>query len=289
MKELTAILCRATEEHWAVGHFNVSNLEQMRAIVNSAKELASPIMIGTSQGERDFIGLRQAVALVGSFKEENPMLPIFLNADHSKTYESAVAAIDAGFDSIHIDYSAFPYEENLTMTKKVVEYARSKDPSMYVEGELGYLPGESKIQTKKIKLSKNQYTRPQEAEKFVRQTGIDRLAIAVGNIHGISLNEPRIDIHLIKEIRERIPSGVSLVLHAGSGIPHQDITRAIEAGIANIHINTEIRISFVHGLKDALAKNPEETTPYKLFTDAIEATKQTVKGKLILFGSCDKM
>jgi len=246
-------------------------------------------MIGTSQGERDFIGLKQAVYLVKAFKEENPSLPIFLNADHSKTLESAIAAIDTGYDSIHIDCSALPYEENLAITKKVVEYAKGKNAGIVVEGELGYLPGESKIQDQEIQVNKDQYTQVDQAVSFVAETGIDRLAIAVGNIHGISLNEPHIDIDRIKEIRARISPSVSLVLHAGSGIPPDDIKNAIQAGIANIHINTEIRISFIEGLKSELAKNPNETTPYKLFGPAMLATKEKVKEKLILFGSQGKI
>ena len=289
MIQLNKILERATHEHWAVGHFNISNGEQLRAIILAAKELSAPVMIGTSQGERDFIGLTQVVYLVKAFKEENPSLPIFLNADHSKTLASATAAIDAGYDSIHIDCSALTYEENLAITKKVVEYAKEKNAGIVVEGELGYLPGESKIQNQEIQVNKDQYTQVDQAVSFVAETGIDRLAIAVGNIHGISLNEPHIDIDRIKEIRARVSPSVSLVLHAGSGIPSQDIKNAIQAGIANIHINTEIRISFIEGLKKELEKNPHETTPYKLFSAAISATKEKVKEKLILFGSQGKI
>ena len=272
-----------------MGHFNISNAEQLCAIVDAAREVGSPIMIGTSQGERDFIGLRQAVYLVRAFKEENPPIPIFLNADHSKSYASAIAAVDAGYDSVHFDGSALGYEENLTVTKKVVEYARAKNAGVVVEGELGYLPGESKIQQEQIKVSPEQYTRSDQAREFVSETGIDRLAIAVGNIHGISLNEPHIDIERIREIRGAIPDSVSLVLHAGSGISPKDIRQAIAAGIANVHINTDIRVAFVEGLKDAIAKNPRETTPYKLFLDAIARTQETVKEKLLLFGSQDKI
>ena len=281
-------LQRATKEHWALGHFNISNLEQLCALCDAAKECSSPLLIGTSEGERDFIGLRQAVALVQAFKEESG-LPLFLNADHSKSVESAKKAIDAGYNSIHIDLSVAPFEENMRGTKEVVEYAQAKNQEMSIEGELGYLRGSSTIQDVAIEVKPEDYTDPAQAAEFVKQTSINRLAIAVGNIHGISLNEPAIDLERINAIRQAVPDEVVLVLHAASGIPDEIIRASIGAGIANIHINTEIRVIFSQELRSFLAANPNETTPYKLYGQAMTAMKNKVKEKLQIFGSCDKV
>lgn len=285
---LNEILHQATKEHWAIGHFNISTLEQLRAIINAGTEARAPLMIGTSQGEADFIGLTQAVYLIKAFREDTG-IPLFLNADHTKEVERCKKAIDAGYDSIHFDGSLLPLEDNIAHTKDVVAYARAHSVQISVEGELGYLPGESRVINEEIKIRKDQYTDPAQAKTFAEATGIDRLAIAVGNIHGISLNEPELDTERIKTIREAIPDSIALVLHAASGIPEDHIKRAIECGIANIHINTELRILFTETLKEALAKNPNETTPYKLFGGVVEALTAKVKEKLHIFGSYGKI
>ena len=156
---------------------------------------------------------------------------------------------------------------------------------MSVEGELGYLRGESKVQNEKIVVRPEDYTDPGQAGEFAARTGVDRLAIAVGNIHGISLDEPDLDIERIRAIRASVPHETALVLHAGSGIPDSQIRAAISAGIANIHINTDIRVAFVQGLKNAIVAHPDETAMYKLDAPAIAAMKEVVKQKLTLFGA----
>src|SRR3989338_10887836 len=197
---LKEYLNRATREGWATGHFNASELDQMRAIVEACKEVNAPAIIGTSEGEAKHLGYKEAVVLRDIFRVKYG-IPIFLNADHHKSVESAKAAIDAGYDSVHIDLSAMPFEENVAGVNEVIEYARrvksDKLEVISVEGELGYLRGESKIQDEKIKVRPEDYTDPKQAADFVARTGIDRLAIAVGNIHGISLNEPALDIERI--------------------------------------------------------------------------------------------
>ena len=288
MATLNEILERATTEHWAVGHFNISNLEQMRVIVRMGKELGSPVMIGTSEGERSHIGLLEAVALRDAFRKEFG-IPIFLNADHSKSVQTAKAAIDAGYDSIHIDLSACPFEENVRGTTEIVAYARAKDRSTSVEGELGYLGGESKIEKEKIEIKPEDLTKPDEARAFVHRTGVDRFASSVGNSHGISIDEPAIDIDRIRAIRHMLPASVSMVLHGGSGIPSEQIRAAIEAGIANIHVNTDIRVAFVGGLREAIAEHPNETTPYKLFPEAEEAMAKVIEERIRLFRAVNKL
>lgn len=282
-KTLSDILFQAQKNNQAVGHFNISNLEQLRAIMEAAKNFNAPVMIGLSEGERKFVGLKQAVALVKSFKEEYNLL-VFLNPDHSHSVESAKEAFDAGFDSVHIDLSKLSFEENIKGTKEVVDYVKSKNSEISVEGELGYLRGESKIQKEKIIIKPEDLTMPEEAMKFAEKTGIDRFAGAYGNSHGISLNEPALDIERIKAVRKILPKNVVMVLHGGSGIPDNQIKEAIKAGIANIHINTEIRIAYTDALRKFLIKNPDETTPYKIMRLAVEVVQKKVEEKLKLFG-----
>lgn len=284
---LKEFLICATKKGWATGHFNASELDQMRAIVEACSEVGAPAIVGTSEGEERHLGLAQAVALRDIFRKELG-IPIFLNADHHKSVTSAKTAIDAGYDSVHIDLSALSFAENVSGTREVVEHARSKF-SISTEGELGYLRGESKIQKERIEVSPKDYTQPEEAKEFVEKTGVDRLAIVVGNIHGISLNEPVLDIERIKAIRELVPKSIALVLHAGSGIPDNQIRAAIEAGIANIHINTDIRIAYREGLEKGLEENKEEAAMYKIDQAAIEAMKGVIRDKLRLFGAVNKI
>lgn len=285
---------RALQEGWALGHFNVSELDQMRAIVEACKEMCSPAIIGTSEGERAHLGLLEAVALRDLMRKEYD-LPIFLNADHSKSIAAAQKAIDAGYDSVHIDLSALPFEENIRGTRDVVEYARVKCQisnvkcQISVEGELGYLRGESKIQKEKIAVKPEDYTKPEEAEEFVKKTGVDRLAIVAGNVHGLSFGEPNIDIKRIRDIRKAVSKSAALVLHGGSGIPDDQIKAAIQAGIANVHINTDLRVAYVRELKKSLEEHADEVAMYKLDHSAIQAMKELVGKKLKLFGSIGKI
>ena len=290
---LKEILEKASNEKWSTGHFNVSELDHMRAIVEVCAELRAPAIIGTSEGERKHFGLLEAVALRDVFRKEFN-IPIFLNADHTKSVSVAKEAIDSGYDSIHIDLSALSFEENMRGTTEIVEYAQRhtnnlKYVGMSLEGEVGYLRGESRIQKEKIKVSKEDYTKPEEAKEFVERTGVDRLAIAVGNIHGLSPEEPALDIDLIGRVRGVVPSGVALVLHAGSGIPDEQIKEAIKAGISNIHINTDLRKAFTEGLKESIEKNPDEVAMYKLDKEGIEKMKAVIKQKLTLFGSVNRI
>ncbi len=290
---LDDILLRATRERWAAGHFNASTLEQMRIICRVCKAAGSPAIIGMSEGERAHIGLFEAVALRDALSHEFG-IPVFLNADHTKSVEAARAATDAGFDSIHIDLSALPFEDNVNGTKEVVEYARTFSIQhsaliVSVEGELGYLRGESKIQKEKIEVRPEDLTRPEEARAFCHRTGVTRFAPAVGNIHGLAADEPGLDIDRIKAIRHLLPQSVALVLHGGSGIPAGQIRDAIDAGMANIHINTDIRVAFVGGLREHLEAHPEESTPYKLFPEAEEAMAKVIREKLRLFDAVGRI
>ncbi|MBI2055931.1 MAG: class II fructose-bisphosphate aldolase [Candidatus Sungbacteria bacterium] len=285
---LHEILIRAGQEHWSTGHFNAGEFDHIRAIAEACKELGAPAIIGTSEGERKHMGSREIVAMRDALRLDLN-IPIFLNADHHKSVEAAEEAADAGYDSVHIDLSAKPLEENIAGTREIVSYARAKNPGISVEGELGYLKGESKVQNEKIAVSAEDYTKPEDAARFVQETGIDRLAIVAGNIHGISLDEPDLDIERIRVIRNAVPENIALVLHAGSGIPDAQIRAAIEAGISNIHINTDMRVAYMQELRKSLAEHLDEVAMYKLDVSAIDAMKKVIKEKLVLFESVNKI
>ena len=281
-------LKKTVSEKWAMGHFNFSENEALRAIVESAAELKTPIFVGTSEGESKHLGLKEAVYLVKAFREEFS-IPIFLNADHHKSFETIKAAVDAGYDAILADFSALPFEENIKMTKQSVEYAKSKNPDIIVEGELGYVRGESKIQ-EVVEIKPEDLTKPEEAARFAKETGVDMLAPAVGNIHGIVIKSAEsIDISRIGDIKKAVWENVYLVLHGGSGLGEQEFKNAIEAGISMVHINTEIRVAFTESLRKTLGDMPQETTPYKILTPSIETMKKVIEQKLKIFGSINKI
>lgn len=282
---LTELHQQAKKEQWAVPHFNFSSLSQLKGILEVAKELRAPVLVGTSEGERDFIGLAQAVALVRSYRETYD-IPIFLNADHSKSFETAKAACDAGYDSIHIDVSKKSFEENIAETKRVVEYVKSTRPEVEVEGELGYLATESsKIYTETIEIPEDSYTKVEEAIQYVKETGINRFAPAIGNLHGIAANSPKIRFELIQELTSALPADLTFVLHGGSGISNGDLKQIVELGFNNVHISTEIRDAYTKGLRAYLQKNPEEISPAKYLEAAKQAMTPVVKSKLELYNT----
>lgn len=279
---------QAIQEKKSIGHFNISNTEMLWGIFNAAKSLDVPVIIGVSEGERQFIGVKQCVALVKSIREESGY-PIFLNADHTYSVQKTKEAIDAGFDMVIYDGAKLSFEENVRNTKECAEYAHkvSKETGreILVEGELGYIGQSSKVLDEipegvDIKLG---LTTPEQAKSFVEQTGVDLFAPAVGNIHGMLRvgHDPRLEIELIKQIRD--VCGVPLVLHGGSGTVDEDLSNSIDAGMAIIHISTEIRVAFRTALVLALQENPEEVAPYKYFKDAVGAVEKVVTARLKLF------
>ncbi|MBI4094673.1 MAG: class II fructose-bisphosphate aldolase [Candidatus Liptonbacteria bacterium] len=282
---LEKILKDAREKKIAVGHFNISDFAGLKAIFEAAKELAVPVVIGTSEGERSFLGARQAAAAVRSLREEHEF-PIFLNADHTHSFEKVKEAVAAGYDAILFDGGKLPLEENIRETKKVVEYVKSKNPTILVEGEIGYIGSSSEV-FKEIPegaaIRPEDLTTAEQAKEFVEKTGVDLLAPAVGNIHGMFANapNPRLDIARIAEIR--VAAGVPLVLHGGSGILDEDFLGAINAGISLVHINTEIRVAWRKGLEEGLKRHPDEISPHKVLPSAVDAVKKVVKARLALF------
>src|SRR3989344_372344 len=285
MKTLRECVVEAEAKKAAIGHFNISNVEAFWGIVRAARELAVPVIIGVSEGERDFIGVRQVAALVTSVRQEFNH-PIFLNADHTYSFDRVKEAVDAGFDAVIFDGSKLSTEENIVETKKCVKYVRLVKSGMIVEAELGYIGTSSKLLDavpEGVGLGANDLVKPDNARRFVAATGIDLFAPAVGNIHGMLKGhpDPALDIDRIKLLREA--AGVPLVLHRASGNTDDDIRRAIVAGIAIIHINTEIRLAYRDALKQSLQENPEEIAPYKILKPAVQAIERVVLRKLKLF------
>ena len=289
MKTLRELVADAAARKIAIGHFNISNLEGLWGIFNAARKLDVPVIIGTSEGERDFIGTKQAAALVKSLREEFNY-PIFLNADHTYSTDKVKEAIDAGYDAVIFDGAKLSLDENIKMTKWCVDYAKKvasdTGRDILVEGELGYIGQSSKILDEipaGVELSEDALTTAKDAERFVKEAGVDLFAPAVGNIHGMLRggNDPKLNIKRIEDIAAA--AGVPLVLHGGSGNSVDDFTAAISAGVSIVHINTEIRVAYRDALRKSLQENPDEVAPYKILKPAIAAVEKVVETKLRVF------
>ena len=295
MKKLKDCIAEAGQKGVAIGHFNISDLAGLKGIFEAAQEVSKsqnlemPIIIGVSDGERKFIGLKNIVDLVKNLQEEFNY-PIFLNADHVKNINDVKEIAEAGFDSIMFDAGSLPFEQNVAMTKKAVEIIKSVNPEILAEGEIGYLGVGSEV-IKEISenvITEENMTKPEQAAIFVKETGIDLLAPAVGNIHGIVVTQtmtknPPLDIPRLKNIKTAV--NIPLVLHGGSGISDEDFKAAIKAGVSIIHINTEIRLAWRNDLEKAFKENPQEIAPYKLLVESVEEIKLVVEKKLKLFNN----
>ncbi len=285
MKPLVDVLADARRRKVAVGHFNFSDLAGFNAIVDAAVELKLPVMVGVSEGEREFVGVYEAVDLVKSAREQYG-LDIYLNADHTHSLEHAEAAARAGFDEIIFDGSSLPFDKNVAETKRAVEVLKSINPKILIEGEIGYIGSASAILDKKPD-NMSALSTPEEARQFVAETKVDVLAPAVGNMHGMLASmvegkaEKRLDLGRIAELGKATPA--FMTLHGGSGTHDDDFRTAIKNGMSIVHVNTEIRIAWRRGIEAALKAKPNEVTPYKLLADAVAGIKQIVEARLKLF------
>ena len=285
MKSLRKLLQDAQQNKRAIGHFNISDLVLVKAVFGAARELNVPVLVGLSEGEREFVGTRPIAAFIRALREEFDF-PIYLNADHTHSLAKGIEAAKAGFDSIVFDLSALPFDENIRQTKQAVEALKSINPAMLVEGEIGDIGTGSEIHDKAPDLTKGLST-PAEAKQFVDSTGVDILAPAVGNMHGMlkSMVEGETKKHLqidrIAAIKQA--TGTFLTLHGGSGTEDADFVKAIAAGINIVHINTELRVAWRRGLEEGLANHPEEVVPYKILPSAIASVQQVVASRLKLF------
>lgn len=279
---MTDMLKKAKSEGYAVGQFNINNLEFTQAILQAAQEEKSPVILGVSEGAGRYIGGFKTVVKVveGLLEDYKVTVPVAIHLDHGSSFDKCKEAIDAGFTSVMIDASHHPFEENITLTKQVVEYAHAKGIS--VEAELGTVGGqEDDVQANGVI-----YADTEECEELVKQTGVDCLAPALGSVHGPYKGEPNLGFKEMEEISNG--TGVPLVLHGGTGIPTKDIQKSISLGTAKINVNTENQIASAKCVREVLAANPNMYDPRKYLGPARDVIKETVIGKIRKFGSAGK-
>jgi len=281
---LRQALQTASDQQRALGHFNFSDLVVLKAVADTARQLDVPVVVGVSEGEREFVGLRQAAALVKSLREQYGQ-PIYLNADHTHSLEKSMEAARAGFDLIVFDLSKLPFEENAKQTKQAVEALKSINPDILVEAEVGYIGSSSTLHDAKPE-GVDPLTTPEQARQFVHETRIDLFAPSVGTMHGmlksmVTGNEHKhLDLDRIRQIKAA--TSIFLTLHGGSGTDRKELAAGVHAGLDLIHINTELRVAWRRGIEKSLEENPTEVTPYKLLPDAYANVAAVVKSLLQL-------
>lgn len=292
MMTLTQALTQAEKDGVAIAHFNFSELTTLQACWQAVLELSKaagrpiPVIFGVSEGEAKAVGAREAVRMISSLRAEHNH-PVFINADHHKSLEACTAAIDAGFDSVIIDAADKSFDENVRITKVVAEYARaSSNKQVLIEGEIGYIGSGSQLLDALpagAVLTEDKLPTVEQVASFVQQTGINLLAPAVGNIHGMLKNAPNPHLFIEKIKEYRTAAGVPLVLHGGSGTPDEDFVQAVKAGIRIVHISTELRRAWRAGIESALNTHPNEVAPYKLLESAHAGIKDVAMNRLRLF------
>ena len=275
------LLSKAEKEGYAVGAFNTNNLEITLAIVEAASQERSPVILAVSPSAMEYAGVAylSAIAKVAS---ESVDVPVSLHLDHGTSMEHVEAALDHGFSSVMIDGSKLPFEENLGLTRKVVELADAKGAS--TEGELGRLVGVE--DTVSVSEREASMTDPYQAAEFVERTGVDALAVAIGNAHGWYKGRPDLDFDRLRVIKSKVST--FLVLHGASGIPDDMIREAGSIGVDKINIDTEVRDAFRQAVAGFVAANPDVIDPRKILMPAREAMREVVARKMRLFGSAGK-
>jgi len=278
MREL---LQEADKGRYAVGAFNANNMEIVQAIIEAAQEESAPVILQASQGAVKYAGIEYIVGMV-KVAAEKATVPVVLHLDHGTSFEQIVQCVRYGFSSVMIDGSKYSLEENIALTKKVIDVARPAGLS--IEAELGKIGGtEDDISVDERDAL---MTIPQEAAYFAEQTNVDALAIAIGTAHGPYKGIPKLDFNRLEEINKLVAT--PLVLHGASGVPDEAITKAISQGICKVNIDTQLRQAFVAGVKKVLEANPKEIDPRKVLGPAKDAMKAVVKEKMRLFGCSGK-
>lgn len=281
MKEM---LEKAKAEHYAVGQFNINNLEFTQAILQAAEEEKSPVILGVSEGAARYMGgFKFTVVMVKALMEEYKVtVPVAIHLDHGSSFEKCIQAIHAGFTSVMIDGSHYPLDENIALTQKVVDAAHAVGVS--VEAELGRIGGQEDDLV--VDDAEAAYAIPAECDRLVKETGVDCFAPALGSVHGPYKGEPNLGFDRMEEINNLV--GVPLVLHGGTGIPTKDVKKAISFGHAKINVNTENQISSSAAVRKVLEEKPDLYDPRKYLGPARDAIKETVIGKMREFGSSNK-
>lgn len=275
MNNSKEILLKAQKEGYAVPAFNCHNLETIQVIVEMANEMRSPVIIAGTPGTFDYAGRDyiQAIVEVASKKYN---VPIVLHLDHHTDISSIEESLELGTKSVMIDASHYSYDDNIRIVKEVVEMAHKHGAT--VEAELGMLGGQEDDLIVDEKDSK--YTNPDQALDFVKKTGIDSLAVAIGTAHGLYKEEPKLDFERLAEIRKIVD--IPLVLHGASGVPEEQVRKAISLGITKVNIATELKIPFSDNLRKYLVEHPEANDPRKYMSDAKKAMSEVVKSKILM-------
>ena len=298
----------AMVKNYAIGAFNINNMEIIQAIVEAANETNSPVILQASSGAIEYMGMNYLMKMIEATVLTYPNVPIALHLDHGADFETCKMCIDAGFTSVMIDGSKLDFEENIALTKKVVEYAHAN--GVVVEAELGKLSGIE--ETVKAEEKDASFTDPIQAEEFVKRTGCDSLAIAIGTCHGAYKfkGEPKLRFDILKEIKNRIPN-TPLVLHGAStvipklvdmcnnyggnipgakGVPDEMLNEASKLGICKVNVDTDLRLAMTGSIRETLSTKPEIFDPRKYLSSARNLMKETVKHKIVnVFESNDKI
>ena len=303
----TEMFKKAYKEGYAIGAFNVNNMEIIQGIMEAAGELRSPVILQVSNGARKYAGHNYIVKLVEAATMQYKDIPVALHLDHGADFEMCKSCIDGGFTSVMIDGSKYDFEENIRLTKEVVDYAHAH--GVVVEAELGKLAGiEDDVN---VSASDAMYTDPAQAEEFVRRTGVDSLAIAIGTNHGAYKfkGEAKLRFDILKQIKERIPN-TPIVLHGAStvipelvnmcneyggnipgakGVPDEILHEASISGVSKINVDTDLRLAMTAGIRKVFVEDPSAFDPRKYLIPARELVKETVSHKMKdVFGSANK-
>lgn len=275
------LLTQAEEGGYAVGAFNCNNMEIVQAIINAAEAERSPVIIQASQGAIKYAGLPFIVSLVRTAADQSTV-PVALHLDHGTSFEQVIQCIGHGFTSVMIDWSKHSLEDNIDVTSQILKVANPLGVS--VEAELGKIGGTEDDVT--VTDREASYTDPDEAAYFVQETGIRSLAVAIGTAHGQYKGEPKLDFDRLTEIKKRVK--IPIVLHGSSGVPDEALQEAIRLGVRKINIDTNLREAFTDGVREVLAKTPNEIDPRKILGPARERMQERVVEKIRIFGSNGK-
>ena len=257
----------------AILHYNVSTLEQIKAGILAVKETRIPIIFGVSEGERKYLNPKLVKKIIDFYREEENLNDfIFLNADHSKTFESSKLALFLNYDEVLVDGSELSLEENIKIVKEIVILRDKNNLNVLIEGEVGFIGGKSEVQKEEVEIKEEDLTNPEDALRFVEETKVDLLAISIGNIHGILPYEPKLDFERGEKIAKLVK--IPLVLHGASGISIENIKKCILIGFKIIHINTEFRKIWKEKLIERL--NEDTVTPYKIYEPLVEELKKQI-------------
>ena len=275
------LMKQAQEGHYAIGAFNVENMEMVQAVIAAAEELQSPVIMQTTPSTLKYADCDYFYANV-STAAKKASVPVVMHLDHGNSFDLALKAYRAGYTSIMIDGSHSPFEENIAISKAVADACH---PGLVpVEAELGKVGGK---EDDLVGGDGNPYTDPQEAVEFVERTGVDSLAVAIGTAHGVYKGIPKLDVNRLSEIREVV--SIPLVLHGTSGVPDETVKECIRRGICKVNYATDLRIAFTAGVKEVLAANPDVFDPKKYNAAGREKVKEYVMGKILVCGSKGKV